>query len=671
MRRLMKTEGNNGLEFALLFAIASLIILGIGELRDQLRLGQQEFIEFSIAPLLICFTFSLLILRRYQISLNFADYIQKKYGIVSVVCTSLLIIFFIGNRTSVGLHQYFIGQLPGWEGFGFQVTCLTVLIAIIYLALSCCPPIDFEKKKNRLIVIATSIFFGGLATWIYFLSFIQTSHGIINIGDATYFVIEETVGPLVGKFPGINFVSSYTSLLGIPLLLVKPFKLGTSDLMTAVLIYLNLLSIAVPVLILQIIRTFFTRVPLGLLLLGILGTLQVCGSWGSLTGLTESLSRVPGRSLLPIFLLYVYLKLQQKKMLNQSNLAHFAMGALGALTAWNNFEFGIPALIAYLIVVWVSNRDKRWAIVGLSVAGGAMAVSVLWTILFFVTNGADTSYRLTLLGGGGFPMGDVRLSITGSTGLALSLLFVSSFVGIRELIFPGSQDSMSLEASVKKNAAITSTFFGLWGLLSFQFFALRSNGSFSLLHIFVIPAAAGIFTIYSSRQRPFSRSSEGTNLHSLLQAIPFALISGLFFATTLQSPNPFDEIRRVSGDTTVAGWSNSTPLRQKSDIWSPDLVDFIYPAEINSALSTLGIMGDTAYFGYMGNSIEIASGIPNVTGAPGIEMMGTKNMAELTCAPIYRSDKNYIISAMPATLCPGIRKFREINGWTVYIKSGK
>lgn len=666
---MLKTEGNSGLEFSVLFVISSLLILGIGVLRDHLRVGLQELIEFSIAPILLCLIFSLLILQRNQFLLNVAADIKTRCGIAFVLCAAILMVFFIGNRTSIGLHQYFIGQLPGWQGFGFQVLCLAVFIASIYMGLSYCPPINLEKKKNRLMVTATSIFFGGLAIWIYSLSFIQTSHGIINIGDATYFVIEEIIGPLVGKFPGINSVSSYTSLLGIPLLLVKPFKLGTSNLMMLVLIYINLLCVAVPVLLLKIIRTFYTRIPLGLLLLGILGSLQVCGSWGSVTGLTESLSRVPGRSLLPILLLYVYLKIQQKQTLNQNNWTHFAFGALGALTAWNNFEFGIPAFIAFLILVWVGNRDKRWEIVGLSLAGGAMTVSVLWIVLFFTTNGANTKYRLSLIGGGGLSNGDVRLAITGSTGLALSLLFVSSFVGIRELLTPSTHELMNLEAFKKKNAAITSTFFGLWGLLSFQFFALRSNGSYSLLHIFVVPAAAGLFALYPSRQRPFSRTFTSTNAHSLLQAIPFALICGLFFASVLQSPNPRDEIRRVLGDTTVAGWSDSAPLRQKSDIWTPDLVDFINPADLLNVVAVLGLENDISYFGFMGNSIEIVSGIPNVTGASGTEIMGTKTMADLTCAPIYRSDKKFIISIMPKALCPGLLKYKEINGWTVYVKS--
>jgi hypothetical protein len=87
-------------------------------------------------------------------------------------------------------------------------------------------------------------------------------------------------------------------------------------------------------------------------------------------------------------------------------------------------------------------------------------------------------------------------------------------------------------------------------------------------------------------------------------------------------------------------------------------------------VNELGIEGNVGYFGYMGNSIEIASGIPNMTGGPGFESLGSEAMAELSCLPIYRSEKKYVISMMTTSLCPGLLKYREVNGWTVYVKSG-
>jgi CheY-like chemotaxis protein len=57
---------------------------------------------------------------------------------------------------------------------------------------------------------------------------------------------------------------------------------------------------------------------------------------------------------------------------------------------------------------------------------------------------------------------------------------------------------------------------------------------------------------------------------------------------------------------------------------------------------------------------------------PGTDgLQAAEAMAELSCSPIYRSEKKYVISMMATSLCPGLTKFREVNGWTVYVKSGK
>jgi hypothetical protein len=177
-------------------------------------------------------------------------------------------------------------------------------------------------------------------------------------------------------------------------------------------------------------------------------------------------------------------------------------------------------------------------------------------------------------------------------------------------------------------------------------------------------------TLCGSRLRPFSGYKHGNLITLVIKSAPFALLVGLSFASIIQAPAPIDEMRRVVGDATYAGWSVSSPMRAKADIWSSDQIDFINPADLLKVVNDLEINDNVGYFGYMGNSIEIASGIPNMTGGPGFESLGSEAMAELSCSPIYRSEKKYVISMMTTSLCPGLTKFREVNGWTVYVKSG-
>jgi hypothetical protein len=86
-------------------------------------------------------------------------------------------------------------------------------------------------------------------------------------------------------------------------------------------------------------------------------------------------------------------------------------------------------------------------------------------------------------------------------------------------------------------------------------------------------------------------------------------------------------------------------------------------------VTDLELTSKVGYFGYLGNSVEIATGIPNLTGAASLEVATSEGMKELLCLPIYRSEKKYVISMMATALCPGLTKYREVNGWTVYVKS--
>ena len=654
-------------EFARLFFLFGIVIFFFLKLRNQISVEYQEVMEFLLAPTLI----GLLVLVLWQTgrlairSDNLRVSPHSTY--LLEIGSAMLILVFIASKQPWSSVPRLASYGYLWDGFGEKVTVLTILIAVVYLSLGRMGQVDLTTSRNRAQYKLLNLSVGFIALVVYVPSFIQTSHGIINIGDATYYVIEEIVGPLVGKYPGMNFISSYTSLLGLPLIVLKPFGFGSSLTMSIVLIYANILFLLVPLLLIRIVRSFWIRVPLGVLSFGVFAVIQVSGQWGSASAMTESWSRIPGRTLLPLVLFYLYVKAQYMVANSKRTLAFFLIGVYGAVVVLNNAEFGGPAILALLTMIWIGHKSERKILVGATIAGGFIATVVYLSILIFAIDGASLDYRFAWPHGKDFGFVANRLPIISSTNLALGLFFVGSVLGIRELIWP--KQDMELR-NPRRNAALVSTFFGLWGLLSFQFFAYISTGAYSLVFIAAIPTTTGILTLCSSRLQPFSGYQGGNFDPFVIKSIPYALLVGLAFASFIQAPGPVDELRRVMGDAAGEGWSISSPTRIKSDVWSSELIDFINPADLLKIVDDLEINDNVGYFGYMGNSIEIASGIPNMTGGPGFESLGSEAMAELSCLPIYRSEKKYVISMMTTSLCPGLLKYREVNGWTVYVKSG-
>ena len=654
-------------EFARVFFLISLVVIAYLRLRDQISTEHQETMELLLAPTLVAVLVAWLWQNSRSTFRADESKVAPRFASMWELGSALLISVFITSKQPWSAIPRLASYGYLWDGFGQKVALLTILIAVAYLFMGKLQPIDLRLLRNRVSCNALNILFGSIALVVYVPSFIQTSHGIINIGDATYYVIEEIVGPLVGKYPGINFISSYTSLLGIPLIVLKPFGFGSSLTMSIVLIYANILFLLVPLLLIRIVRSFWNRVPLGVLSLGVLAVIQVSGRWGSASAMTESWSRIPGRTLLPIVLFYLYMKAQYLVANSKRTLLFFLIGVFGAVVVLNNAEFGGPAILALLTMIWIGHKSERKVLIGATIAGGFTATVVYLLILIFAIDGASLDYRFAWPHGKGFGFVANRLPIISSTNLALGLLFVGSFLGLQELIRP-KQDMES--PNLRRNAALASTFFGLWGLLSFGFFAYVSTGAYSLLFIATIPTTAGILTLCSSRLHPFSGNQVGNLMTLVIKSAPFVLLVGLSFASIIQAPAPVDELRRVVGEATYVGWSRSSPMRAKADVWSSDQIDFVYPADLLKVVNALEINDNVGYFGYMGNSIEIASGIPNLTGGPGFESLGSEAMAELSCSPIYRSEKKYVISMMTTSLCPGLLKYREVNGWTVYVKSG-
>ena len=652
--------------FLKLLLVAGYGISSFFVFRDLLPASYQEACEFLVAPILvIALAVKELRFPKRQEREPVRHVSTSILGILSVGCAILITLSIASiqpwSRISrLATYDYL------WDGFGIRIAIVMLAVAAVFLFVtSIRTRFDYERTISKVKKYADAIFLP-ISLILYLPSLIQPSNGIINLGDASYIVLEETVGPLVGKFPGLNFLNLYTSVLGLPLLVFDAFDLSPKLIMDFVIIYMNVLTVLVPVILVLIIRSFMRRVPLGVIVLSTLAILQVSGRWGSASAMSESWSRIPGRTLLPLLVFLILNSLSTERYVNQWRMRTLLLGCVSMLALLNNLEFGAPAFLASFIVLCLIATGHRVNSIFHAILGACICL-VGYTMLAVISlSDIDLRYRFAIFASKGFNTAHFKLPVISSLNLCLALLFASAGLGIKTLLRPEATTDSSIE---KWKAGVTASFFGLWGLFSFSYFASGSTGASQLIFIFVIPVCASVLVLCRDHLRISGMPTRSNSIRNLTLSIPFVLLMSVPFAALLQAPPVKDEIKRVLGRADVPGWS-SVSGRAKADVWSSTQLDFFYADELVEVVTDLGLTSNVGYFGYLGNSVEIATGITNLTGAASLEVAVSDGMKELVCSPIYRSEKKYVISMMTTSLCPGLLKYREVNGWTVYVKSG-
>ena len=642
---------------------------GVGSffvLRDLLPASYQEACEFLVAPFLII---SLVVIEIRFLKRHEREPVRnvsiRNLGIMSVGCAILITLSIASvqpwSRISrLATYDYL------WDGFGIRITIVMLVVAAAFLiSTSIRTRFDYERTILKFKKYVNVIFLP-ISFFMYLPSLIQPSNGIINLGDASYIVLEETVGPLVGKFPGLNFLNLYTSVLGLPLLFFGAIDVSPKLIMNFVIVYMNVLTVLVPIILVLIIRLFIRNIPLGIIVLCTLSILQISGGWGSASAMSESWSRMPGRTLLPLLAFMVLGSLSSEKYMKQWRMRTVLLGCISMLALLNNFEFGVPAFLASLIVLCLVATGHRINSIIHAILGACICLVGYIMLAVISLSDIDLRYRFAIFASKGFNTAQFKLPVISSLNLCLALLFASAALGIRTLLRLEVTTDVSIE---KWKAGIAASFFGLWGLFSFSYFASGSTGASQLIFIFVIPVCASVHVLCRGHIQIFGMPTRSNSARNLTLSIPFMLLVSLPLAALLQAPPAKDEIKRVLGRADVPGWS-SVPGRAKADVWSSTQLDFFYADELVQVVTDLGLKSNVGYFGYLGNSVEIATGITNLTGAASLEVATSNGMKELVCLPIYRSEKKYVISMMTTSLCPGLLKYREVNGWTVYVKSG-
>ena len=518
-----------------------------------------------------------------------------------------------------------------WYGYGRRVVVVALLLACCWLSIERFIPKIIRSRVFQLMML-------GIIVAIYLPALIQPQWGIINLGDASHQVFEEISGPLVGHFPGMNFVSTYTTLLGIPLLAIRPFPLSSSAQMFLVDGWVNLLVLSVPALLIILCRKVSAARSWVFSSILVIPPLLVSGKWGAASSNTESLSMIPGRTLLPVGLGLLLATL----LPDRERSKVFLLGVVSVIVAFNNIEFGAPAACAagFVVIVFhfrTKSRSRYW----LTFMGG-LGTSVLLLVLgsLLVAGKYDVWFRIGSYAGK--PYSPAEVFPTWSTHNLILGVFATAIVVGSVCLFQTSRP------------AIAAIYFGIWGLASFPYCSYRClEGMYMATQVYLIPAIGAIIGIAGCIQGAHTTTGSETTVRRRTP-VSLIIVGSVALACVVQAPQPRDEWRRVLGRVESAPWASDSRRGVPSE-WSTGMIDWLNPREVMVASTQVGSQS-IGYFGYMGNSVQLATGINNLTRINSSEVLqikGTKKLRELACREVDEVHPEYVLLVGMEFPCQG------------------
>ena len=535
-----------------------------------------------------------------------------------------------------------------WNGFGLLVLILTVLISGLILLLNC------KLHKN----ILRGILFGILI--LDFPTFLQPPGGIININDATYHVLDEFLAPYNGFFPHSTYTPSYTAMFGW---LIWPFRLinpSPQFIMFLVIALANMFLIGIPILIAATVKSLDRRNSFLLVLVATCSFIVVSGDTNGASTVLSSFSTY-GRFLLPLVGLFLLSRSALTRNEVTQKIRFGLSGVIASVTLFNNADFGLSYVIAAFIgLSTIAIFYKQTRQIFLCYMLGFIAFTTIYlAILYVFANGFSLKMYITLVLLG--QSGDIYFFKMDHLGPHLIIFMVTS--GLLTLtVLSLRRSHRDLVGAISLATEITSIVSSLWTLALLLMFSVRPIVPFGAQQL-LIPTSLNMFLIVQYLRQDNLKKQSQVRAREFLQALPLLLVLVLPFAASVQLPNPVDELKRVTGHARHVNWSTSD-LRPPADGWTEQILSdqgtLHYPdqwlnAIKNYAKDHAGEMQNTAYFGYMGNTVQLITGIENVTGlaAPEHLRFGIK-FENWACAPIRHKKPMKIIAYGTKVPCVGL-----------------
>jgi len=541
-------------------------------------------------------------------------------------------------------------DLPGlWGGFGTTVLLAALaLVPILYILFLAPDPrlVKFLAAASLAVVLV-----------VYLPSVVQPAWGAMEPGSALY-TINEVLAPAAHVFPLSAQVPQYTTLFGYPLV---PLLALFHPPLTVAFWYLSVLAVATVAGIAFIAFRILPQSlrPLALLLTVPLILVKVQPPTTSAGSIASQFSALPLRAL-PVVVVGIMLLLACGRT---SRWWTVSIGLAAGIAALNNFEFGIPTLIAAAVVcaLWSPSFPRPRPGILLFLASAALPLVLYFSLLALAGQPVHPQqwFAFILVFGSGF--GSVPMPLAGTHLLVMMLLVAGAVTGAVALRRGATgHDGRSPGGDMRvARAASVATFFGLAGIGSFGYYVGRSITS-TQLQVFliylapVLCAQLGMFTI--PRIRKNASVKDVVSVGALL--LPVALL----VASVLQAPDARYEWSRVSFGAGTPGKPSSLAgigLGMDADL-----------RLVQDQLHRTDVVGAVPF----GNVVYHDLGLPNysVLDQPTeASRSGTLNRAYCARladapAPIYTQG---FFSSDGVPLCPGFEPVLRLESGAVVIQA--
>ena len=560
--------------------------------------------------------------------------------------------------------QYFLEYgAVFWFGWGDKFAFLTLILALLltYLVLSYLHRVRGSDRSDLVRLINAGSY---VVLFCYYLpSAIQPFKGIIDPYHSRY-VLNDLLIMASGKMPFSEIIPQYVGILGWPLKLIS--FLPKELIVNSALVWVNLLVLIEVACIAYLTKKSLDIKYWGLAILIPVATIYVKvqpnihsleeatyrRAWGSIA---QFMSTIPGRSVLPIVLLALVAGLATNKNSHKKSMLGIFVGVFIVITAFNNVEFGVPASIAAIIVLFfvarlslITRNDLFRILIGV------ISTSVLIIVAYSASNTKLTARDwLAMSKAHGLDsFANEAMPIFGLWIFFYAIFGASAIIGSIKLF---RTFRLSIPSSQETYSAIILSFNGLWGSATLLYFSGSSIAPRlvpSLIPLALCLAGLGgllraqIIATLDDKSESFKNG----NFKIVLAPIFYLLLIPVISLT--QAPNPSFEWLRMAGN---------------GDRWSSQEINRMEKYQQLIELRDQKSDYKYVYMGNDGTAISMMSGVENGLGIILVkDLLIGEELRELGCRPALNSGADFAlvpkidwdIEDIP---CPGFMKFEPIE----------
>lgn len=489
---------------------------------------------------------------------------------------------------------------------------------------------------------------GGIVTASFAFSLLSLYQGANSIIYAYHssFIINESLAVAAGHWPYVDFIPQYQMGNAFFLVLFKSF-LTTNQLVELGLIVMSLVLIATVIIGVVIVRACLPNRSIfvaAALVVPITCVTPFPNRFGYRGSIAEFLSAIPVRIFPGVIILGALSWTFGRSEMKVSKLKNgmIFVGLLCGLILWNSQDFGIALVVSifvgllalkFLALVKPKFIIMHW-LFGLT--SGFLVFPVSSMALGKNVHVADFGFFLRQYGGG---YGSAPIHTPGPVLLIFPLII--SILCCSVWVLKRSSSLVLEDQGNLQFAGIVSLLFSIWVILAFPYYINRSFAGLQL-QIFLLPTAIAFGALVGAILQYEKLNLRSNGRSSLLGGSsffnprnhllwPISLVSAMFFASILLTPNPQIELQRLSGKIPPTNWSVS------SMAWS------ISDAKAGIAY-TKSLGASVGFVGLLGNYVQLESGIESASifNSPE-DIVSTPNTMKVFCSHLLSLHLGYLV----------------------------